>query len=72
MYELFDMNKLKSLNETKESQLNSDNTQNINSNNSTENLNSLSNFLKNTKLQPVTKTGEVEYENKIKIIKGDF
>ena len=72
MYELFDMNELKSLNEPKESQPNKDNTPNTNSNISTENLNSLSNFLKNTEPQPVTKTGEIEDENKIKIIKGDF
>ena len=72
MYELFDMNELKSLNEPKVSQPNKDNTPNTNSNISTENLNSLSNFLKNTEPQQVTKTGEIEYENKIKIIKGDF
>ena len=71
MYELFDMNELKTLNETKESQPNKDNTQNTNSNNPIENLNSLSNFL-NTEPHPITKIGEIEYQNKIKIIEGDF
>ena len=80
MYELLSVNELKPLNnakEKKENKDNKDNKQNKDSNASnayinTGNLNSLSNFLNSKNPIPFTNKGEIDYQNKIKVVKGDF
>ena len=83
MYELLSVNELKPLNNEKENKDNKDNKENkdnkdnkqntdSNGNINTGNLNSLSNFLKSTTPIPFNSKGEIDYQNKIKVVKGDF
>ena len=74
MYELLSVNELKPLNNAKENKDNKDNKQNKDSNSyiNTGNLNSLSSFLNSANPILVTSQGEIDYKNKIKIVKGDF
>ena len=80
MYELLSVNEMKPLNENKDNkQPNTPNpdpntNQNTNTNTyiSTGNLNSLSSFLNSTNPIPTTSTGEIDFQNKIQVTKGDF
>ena len=77
MYELLSVNELKLVNNTKENKDNKDNKDNKQSTDpnsyiNTGNLNSLSNFLNSTNPIPFTNKGEIDYQNKIKVVKGDF
>ena len=77
MYELLSVNELKPVNNTKENKDNKDNKDNKQSTDpnsyiNTGNLNSLSNFLNSTNPIPFNNKGEIDYQNKIKVVKGDF
>ena len=77
MYELLSVNELKPVNNTKENKDNKDikdNKQSTDPNSyiNTGNLNSLSNFLNSTNPIPFNNKGEIDYQNKIKVVKGDF
>ena len=66
MYELLSVTELKPIKEIK------DNKEGNLGYISTGNLNSLSSFLNSQSPLPIKNTGEIDYQNKIQIIKGDF
>jgi myotubularin-related protein 1/2 len=81
MYELLSVNEMKPLNENKDNKdkqasTTNPNTSTPNSNQNTYintgNLNSLSSFLNSANPIPVTSTGEIDFQNKIQVVKGDF